>query len=542
LNSDRSQTGIQGRASGGQGPPVLWVGFRFLLPSVVDLIFIALLVGLAHGALTPGLLRDAGIGWHIRNGQHMLRTHSITRMDPFSCTMSGRPWFAWEWLYDILIAATCDWAGLNGVLFFTALVIAATFAWALRLVLRGGAVLPVAVVLLVLSVGASSIHFLARPHVVSWLFTVIWLQVLESWEIRAGREAGRRLLWLPVLMLFWVNLHGGFLLGMALLGLYLIASLIRYSSSPAGQKQAARQRWQQLAAVTLLSSLASLINPYGYKLHAHIYHYLSDRWLLNHIDEFHSPDFHGGAQQCFAALLLIAIVGMAIAPKKPPLSHLLVTIFAAYTGLYASRNLPLSALLLTWTVAPLLSQAVAQARTNPDLSPGLRAFFLRCHSFTSRMGKLDSGLRGHLWPLAAAIMVLVGCLQPGWLGSHRWIEAHFDRQRLPVEAAEVIAQRGIGEPIFAPDSWGGYLIYRLYPQTQVFVDDRHDLYGAQFMKDYLKVLRVASGWNEELNEKRVNWVLLPAGCALANMLKETTWWRVSYEDSTAILFHRTSAL
>lgn len=512
------------------------------MPSVADLIFIVLLVALAHGVLTPGLLGDAGIGWHIRNGEHMLRTHSIARIDQFSSTMSGRPWFAWEWLYDMVIAGTYDWVGLNGVLFFTALVIAATFALALRLALRRGAVLPVAVVLLVLSVGASTIHFLARPHVLSWLFTVIWLQLLDSSEIIAGREAGRRLLWLPVLMLLWVNLHGGFLLGFALLGLYLIASLIRYSTSPAGQKEAPRQRLQQLGAVTLLSLLASLINPYGYKLHVHIYRYLSDRWLLNHIDEFRSPDFHGGAQQCFAALLLIAIVALAMAPKKPQLSHLLVIIFAAYSGLYASRNLPVSSLLLTWIVAPLLAQAVSEARTNPDLPPRLRAFFLRCESFTSRMGNMESRFRGHLWPVAATIIGLVVCLQHGRLGSHQLMEAHFDSQRLPVQAADVIAQRGIDEPIFAPDSWGGYLIYRLYPQTQVFVDDRHDLYGAQFLKDYLKLIQVAPGWNEGLNEKHVNWVLVPAGSALASMLRETSRWTVTYEDSTAVLFHRARAL
>jgi len=177
------------------------------------------------GALAPRLLGDAGIGWHIRNGEQMLRTHAITRIDQFSSTMSGRPWFAWEWLYDLAIASIHERLGLNGVVFFTALVIAATFALTFRLTLRR-AVLPVAVILLMLSVGASIIHFFARPHVVSWLFAVIWFQLLDSSEIISGRETDRRLLWLPVLMLLWVNLHGGFLLGLALLGLYLLAGLI----------------------------------------------------------------------------------------------------------------------------------------------------------------------------------------------------------------------------------------------------------------------------------------------------------------------------
>ena len=78
---------------------------------------------------------------------------------------------------------------------------------------------------------------------------------------------------------------------------------------------------------------------------------------MNHIDEFLSPDFHGVAQQCFVVLLLITIVALAVG-KKPPLAHVLVLLFAAYSGLYASRSLPVSSLLLTLLVAPLLYASV----------------------------------------------------------------------------------------------------------------------------------------------------------------------------------------
>ena len=112
----------------------------------------------------------------------MLQSHSITRTDPFSATMGGQPWYAWEWLYDVKIASIHHWWGLNGVVFFTAVIIAATFALTLRLCLRRGADLPVTVTLLALSLGASMIHLFARPHVLSWLFTVIWFQLLDSSE------------------------------------------------------------------------------------------------------------------------------------------------------------------------------------------------------------------------------------------------------------------------------------------------------------------------------------------------------------------------
>ena len=472
----------------------------------------------------------------------MLHAHSITCADPFSVTMNGAPWYAWEWLYDIVIAGIHHWSGLNGVVFFTALIIAATFALTLRLSLQRGADLPVTVVLLALSLGASMIHLLARPHVLSWLFTVIWFQVLDTSEGFTGPSRNRRLWWLPVLMLFWANLHGGFVVGFALLGLYLTSSAIHYFRS---RDQAVRltliRRMQQLGAVSALSLGASLVNPYGYALHVHIYRYLSSRWLMNHIDEFLSPNFHGVAQQCFVVILLITIVVLAVG-RKPTLSHVLVLLFVAYSGLFASRSLPVSSLLLTLVVAPLLTRAVSEGGTNAKLSSSLRAFFSRWKEFGARMGELEFSLRGHVWPVLVVLGGLVACSHGGQLGSYRWMEAKFDETRFPVKAVETVSQRGIHDPIFAPDAWGGYLIYRLYPQNKVFVDDRHDFYGEEFLKNYLKSVRLTPEWEVFLNDKKVNWVLLAVGSPLANMLEQTSQWTVAYRDGTAVLFERKQSL
>src|SRR5271168_1676204 len=204
---------------------------RLLMPSVSDLLFAALLLGFSCGALGRLLLRDVGTGWHIRNGQLMLQTHSITKVDPFSATMSGQPWYAWEWLYDLLIAAIHHVFGLNGVVFYTAAVMAATFVLVFHLAMRRGGNLPITFFLLVLSLGASAVHFLARPHVLSWLFTVIWFEGLDSAASGTEPEKSRRLFWLPILMLLWVNLHGGFLVGFALLGVYLGGGGIQYFSA-----------------------------------------------------------------------------------------------------------------------------------------------------------------------------------------------------------------------------------------------------------------------------------------------------------------------
>src|SRR5919109_2356197 len=134
-----------------------WI--HLILPSVTDLIFIVVLFSLSYSALSSRLLGDAGIGWHIRNGELMLRTHMVTRVDVFSYTMNGRPWLAWEWLYDVIIGAVHQWLGLNGVVFFTAIVIASTFALVFRTLLSRGSLVQISLVLLLLAMGASMIHF-----------------------------------------------------------------------------------------------------------------------------------------------------------------------------------------------------------------------------------------------------------------------------------------------------------------------------------------------------------------------------------------------
>jgi hypothetical protein len=516
---------------------------RLLVPSVADLIFILLLAAMTYGAMAPRLLGDASTGWHIRNGQQMLLTHSITRTDPFSVTKSGQRWYAWEWLYDAAIAGIHNRMGLNGVVFFAALVIASTFALTFRVSFARGARLPVAIVFLILSIGASTIHCLARPHVLSWLLAVIWFQILDRAEEGDGENArSNHLFWLPILTLVWVNVHGGFLLGFALLGIYLVSDLIEYARSRSPNRQSIGKSLKKLGVVSLISALASFVNPYGYHLHVHIYQYLSDPWLMSHIDEFHSPNFHGVAQECFAILLLITIVAFASARKKLRLSHLLVVIFATYSGLYASRNLPVSSILLTLIVTPLLSEAAAAADTNLQLPAWVRRFFARCESFASRMGSMECQFRGHIWPIAAIIIGLLICWQHGRLGSRTVMNARFDDRHFPTQAAELILQRGILDPIFCPDTWGGYLIYRLYPQTKVFVDDRHDFYGVEFLKDYLKTIGVTPDWDAMLNKRRVNWVLVPSESSLANMLKVTGQWTVIHEDETSVLFQRNTTI
>jgi hypothetical protein len=516
-----------------------WV--RWLVPSAEDLIFVALLGLLTLTMLSMRLLGDAGIGWHIRAGQLILTTHAIPHIDPFSATASGHPWFAWEWLYDALVGWLESVAGLNGVVLFTALIIALVFAWAFRLLLRRGTNVFVALVLVLLAASASMIHFLARPHVVSWLFTLAWFWILESSESRCeGARFSRILSWLPLLMLVWVNVHGGFLLGFALLGLYWGGAVWQWFQLKGERfddilrKIRIGRRVRDLTITGIVSAAATFVNPYGFHLHVHIYRYLSNRFLMDHIDEFQSPNFHYVAQKCFAVLLLLTLVALAAkagtTPRQVGASQGLVVLFAVYSGLYASRNIPVSSILLILVIGPWLSDAMDRLAE--------KRHRLASTQFLNRMKAIELSLRGHVWPIAAIALTCWIAAHGGTLGATTLMDAHFNAKRFPVEAANYIEKQNVHGPIVSPDYWGGYLIYRLYPRARMVVDDRHDFYGEEFLKSYLKMVHVEPGWEDFLTQHQANCVLVPKDSALANILLETPGWRRVYGDDVAVGFEQ----
>jgi hypothetical protein len=514
------------------------------MPAAADLVFVALLCALVFTPLAVRLLGDAGIGWHIRTGQLILSTHSVPHVDSFSSTMQGKPWFAWEWLYDLGVGELEATLGLNGVVWLTAVVVAAVFAWSFRLLIVRGTNLFIALALYLLAVSASMIHLLARPHVFSWLFTLVWFYILDSTERREPFVAGghgevlhRASLWsLPVLTLVWVNVHGGFLVGFALTGIFWLGAIWDWFQTRGDRIEdsllriSAANRVRELFMVGLLSAGVSLVNPYGWKLHAHVYSYLSNHFLMDHIDEFRSPDFHGVAQKCFLILLLIALASLARRGRDLPMSHLLTLLFAVYAGLYSARNIPVSSLLLVLIVGPMIWRSS---------HPG--PFAMRAASFGQRMSAIELELRGHLWPVAAIVLTLAVAANGGRVGSARLMDAHFSPARMPVAAVNYLKQSDGKGPVLAPDYWGGYLIYRLFPRALVVVDDRHDLYGPEFLESYLKFIRAEPGWENFLREHDAACLILPRDAPLSSLLARIGGWKTIYTDDVAIVFVRDSA-
>ena len=511
---------------------------RFLLPSARDIIFVFMFLSLLAGSLSNRSLADPDIGWHIRTGELILQTHTLPRTDPYSSTMHGQPWFAWEWLYDLLLGLLHHACGLNGVVWLCAVLVASTFTLLLSQLLKRGTGILLAIVLMLLAEAAATIHLFARPHIVSWLFVLLWFAALERWE---QGSVPRWLPWFfPASMLLWVNLHGEWLFGLALLAIYTLASAVgalRTRDPFAAVKLAHRTR--AMARAWIASALATLANPYGWRLHIHIYRYLNDRYLMNRIAEFRSPDFHGWAQRAFAIILLLTLIALATALRSIPLSRFLVVLLSVYTGLFSSRNLPVSSMLLVLIIGPMLWESGASLVGRPRAWGWLCTGSRRVVDFSDRMGAQELQLRGHLWPVVCAVAALAICLQGGRLGSRQLIHAQFDPKTLPVAAVDFLDKQTSTQPVFSLDSWGGYLIYRLYPRRQVVVDDRHDLYGTSRVRDFLILLQGETGWRHLLDDWQIHIVLLPPGSTLANLLQQLPQeWQVTYQDTVAVVLEK----
>jgi hypothetical protein len=160
--------------------------------------------------------------------------------------------------------------------------------------------------------------------------------------------------------------------------------------------------------------------------------------------------------------------------------------------------------------------------------------------FLQRMEAIEVGLRGHLWPIALVVLTCWIAAHDGKQGRKPLMDAHFDAKRFPVAAVSYLETQGVAGPLVSPDYWGGYLIYRLYPRVRMVVDDRHDFYGEEFLKSYLKMVHVEPGWEDFLRQHQAHCVVVPKDSPLANILGETVGWLAVYSDDVAVAFEKRS--
>jgi hypothetical protein len=484
-----------------------------LLPSIADFFFIAILFYLFFST-KGGLLGDGDTGYHIRAGQYILDTFSIPKQDIFSFHAPPLPWTAHEWLSEIIMALIHNALGLTGVVAFFAFLLALTTYLLFKILRRYGVDILIATAVSTLVFSSSKIHWLARPHVFSFLLMIVSHYLLESWQ----RGGGNRLYLLPPLMLLWVNLHGGYLGGFMLLAAYLAGNLIARLSAPPAERDAHTKKLKQLACTGMACLAVCLINPYGYHILLFPFNLVSDKYLMDHVSEFLSPNFHD--RMPFKYLLLLLIAVLALSRKRIEATELILILGFTNMALYSARYIPLFALV----TAPILARQAAAAG---ELVGDRTAQFFRKRS--ENVNRLDARSSAYLWP-ALAVLVVAGAVCSGKF------QHSFDQKTKPVAATEFLIKENITGNMFNNDEFGDYLIYRSYPRYKVFFDGRSDMYGAGMLKEYGKVANFEPGWEAILEKYRITWILYDTQSNLARYLaKESNWVRI-YSDSVASIF------
>jgi len=504
-----------------------------LMPSMTDMAFVMPLVflfGGMKGART--LLGDGDTGWHLRTGEWILAHGRVPDRDIFSFTRSGQPWFAWEWLWDVLFGWLHLHFGMAAVVLGSSLVLALTFALLFRLARRESGDALVALACTLVAAAASAGHWLARPHLFTMLFTVVFSAILER-AVNAPAGA-RKLLWLlPPLMVLWTNLHGGFFVGVLLTGVYAagqFAVLLRETS--VAERRAALLGGRRYAWAAAGCALATLVNPYFYRLHVHIAKYLGDGFYRGNIMEFQSLNFQG-AQARYLEILLLAGAAAAFGRlRRGQLAWPLLFVLWAHLALYSARNVEIFALLAAAPAAGIVAQGVRRAPAF-HWAGWLRRGLDALRGLAQELSSFDGVPRWHLASVAALAALAAALYAPRAPSGYR---AEFDPKTYPVAAAGMLQRAGLFRGVFTEDLWGGYLIYRQYPLVRVFMDGRSDFYGAEFARQYIQAMEVHAGWEQYLGRYRVDTVLLPPDAPLAGALRQSHNWRLIYDDGVAVIF------
>lgn len=484
---------------------------HYLLPRLRDFLFITIFAG----ALLIGqrmLNTDSDLGRHLTLGGYILDTRQIPTRDLLSFTKPDQPRPPYEWLAQVLFASVYRLLNLDGVILLTASLIAAAFLLVyVDSTQRSGAPI-LALFLTIWAASASSLHWLTRPHIFSFLFFAIWLYGLE--KTRAKKNFA---IWLfPALMLIWANTHGGFIFGFLAWLAYLAGWLWKVFRKSANWKDG-----QILLIIGGTSLIASILTP---DLWGNWEAVLNNRsaYILSRTVETMPPNFATPGIWPFAGLLMLIILFAFLNRKKVEASHIFLLAGLTALSLLMARNIPLFAI----AAAPILAGWVKQTYEKEN----------RWTKLEDGFAKIDATLRGFLWPVISVIAIIgFFALRQAKTQTSFF---QFNPQVFPAQAAGWIESHPQSGNMFNDFNWGGYLLYRLWPGQRVFIDSQSDFYGEELTRQSEEILNGEGNWDAELGQYNVNWIIVPREAGLARAARSNAGWQIIYEDSVAVIFVR----
>jgi hypothetical protein len=489
----------------------------YLFPSLRNIFFLVVFLA----ALRQGnqmLNAEGDLGHHLAMGRLILETGSIPHTDPFSFRTEGIAAIPHEWLVQSAYALLDDWFGLTGIVVLSALLLASAFTLVLTESTRRGGMLVAGLVMTALALAASAMHWITRPHLFTYLLLAVWVFRLEAFM--RGEE--RRWWIFPPLMFLWANLHGMFILG-----------LLAFAISLTGW---AWERWLEgrdspvsgrgLLLLGLFSTLATFLTPSGFHLWETIFTLAgASPFITSMTAEYQPADFHNPGTWPFLILLGAILATAVLAGRKLGMARALQLSGWTLIGLYSARNIPLAAIVLAPIGAELLA---AWLRESPALAGLVR--------FSRKLERVERDLRGWLWAVAGVLLCLV-LLASGVSLALDGQPYQLLPERFPMAAVDWLKENPPTGRMFNEFDWGGYLLYRLWPEQKIFMDGHTHIYGDALSREYVAIQSRAPGWESLLDNYRVEWAILRTDNPLTLALIEV-YWREVYRDETAVVLKR----
>lgn len=457
---------------------------------------------------------DYDVFWQLKSGEVIWQGGAFLYRDTFSLAAET---FRLEhcWLHDLVLYALYRLGGYPALtLLKTALVTLCgvlLWRWQRQRGVDAGVLLPA----LLLCLYASSPSWAERPQLWTFLLALLYLQLLY-----AGRERGWRVwLWLAPLMLLWANLHAGCIFGLVLIGGFLAAEALRAALGGGSWRGVGR-----LALAGGLAFAAAFVNPYGYRIPL--------GQLLAHLDQYKVQTGNADVP------MLGNMEWLPPTLAQVPLFYLLMALWGGLL-LWRWRKLDLAEGLFFLGFAYM---GFGQVR-HTTLVALLAAFFLPRHLQELFMA-LQQTQSWRFWrraSLVSTVLILL-VLLGGRLrdGSFGW---GLKQDEFPEAAATFVQQQQLPDNLYNAYDWGGYLIWRLYPDYRVFLDSRQtspEHFAASNVID-----NAERGWQETLDRYRVDTIITRtcyydsgAPLRLVDALAASPHWLLVYQDATALVYSR----
>ncbi len=486
----------------------------------------ALLLGLLLlYALTLPLL-SGDLGWHIRVGQYVLDRGEVPRLNFLCYTASWHPWVAHEWLAGVLFAVIDAAGGLSALLLARGLLFFATLTVLHRLGRRLGAEPLSLALLLVFTAITLALHVSLRPWAISNL--LLALQLLLVQRLLTEPERTHRLWFFPLLLGLWINLHGGFIVGV---GLFVVTLVAWFRKASAAGLSSSR-RWAGVLLPALAALVLMLLNPYGIDALMLPFLYLIGEQstglaLTGEIKEWGPialDSFFGGVYLLWWGLALVAVASSRTARQRPELLPGLLFLVMTFG---TQRHLPLAALFLFPVVCSGLLEPLQRRLQR---ATGSRASFIRGLSALEAVPRTPFMA---LLVLAAVAFHLNAGRDPG-----------FESDRLKPRAYPIDAVRALetlpGGRLFNHYDWAGFIAWRA-PRWPLFITPVNDAYPRRLLEDWFTIANLKPGWEQKLDAYQVDTVFMPASSALVVTLQQRPGWSVYYDDGVATLVVRREA-